>query len=209
MIRTLALSAAAAGAVSLAAFSDSYTLDLSGFDGVDVSAGQTVVFTQGAAYSVAVEMKRGDLDDMRIEVDDGDLVVRPRRTSWVRRGPRAIVTVTAPGLERIEASSGSSFEGEGLQSASLSIDSSSGASVSVDGTCGTLEVDISSGSSVSARDLQCANVIADASSGASVSAYATDSVSADASSGSSVTVYGGAPDVTQDRSSGASISIKS
>lgn len=211
MGRTFAIGAAGAalavGAAGLAA-AQTESLDLPGFDGVDVSAGQTVIFSQGPTQSISVEMIRGELSDMKIEVEDGDLVVRPKSRSWGRKGPRAAVTVVAPALSRIEASSGSSFEGD-FTGERVSVDLSSGATVTLSGACEAIDIDSSSGSSLSAKGFECKRATVEASSGSSVSAFASDSVSADGSSGSSIKVYGGAKDVNSDKSSGASVSIES
>lgn len=226
--RTAALTLAGSALIALPALAETRTYDVPAFDSIDVSAGIEVYYETGTAQSVSVENRKGDFEDIIVEVDDGDLVLkRPRKIGWGGRRTSYTVTVSVPSLSDIEASSGSHIEGSGLSGDEASIDVSSGAhavitnisasqidievssgsDVEASGTCTELDAEASSGASLDAADLKCAAVEADVSSGASITAHATDRVNADASSGGSIRIRGGATDISTAKSSGGSISV--
>lgn len=184
-------------------------VDISGFTVLDVSAGLRVEFETAPTYSYDVDLRQGEMDDLRIERQGNRLIISRKRTNgwgWNDR-VEATVTVTGPALEAVEASSGSSVSAIGIDAQDFEIDVSSGTSVRIAGTCETLTIDASSGASLDADDLRCVDGTIDTSSGASVSTYLTGRVDADASSGSSVRVEGGAERGDIDKSSGASVRI--
>ncbi len=225
----IALAGLAAGAVAATpAFAETRTFSVSDFDAIDVSAGIKVYYETGVPQSVSVENEKGDFSDIKVEVDDGALILsRAKKINWGGKRESYTVTVGVPSLSDIEASSGSYIEGSGLSGDDASLDVSSGAravitnasvgdieveassgsSAEISGSCTEIDADASSGASIDASDLQCTALEADVSSGASISAYATNRVNADASSGGSVRVSGGATDVTIDKSSGGSVSV--
>lgn len=227
--RTLVLTAAAATLASVAA-AETRTYDVPGFSRIDVSTGLTLVYEAGPGQSVVAETDNGDFDKLSVAVEGDTLVLKRNGRNWTWGGnnrDRFTITVSAPAISGLEASSGSSatangFAGNaieldansgaslrasGIDGSEVSLDVSSGASLSAAGTCGTAQLEASSGASLNAETLRCQSVIADASSGASIEAYATTSVDGDASSGGSISVTGGATDVTVDKSSGGSVSV--
>lgn len=185
-------------------------VDIDGITGLDVSAGMRVEYEVSDVYTVELEMRRGDIEDVKIERRGDTLYVGRENTNWMGWGNsvEATVTVLGPDLNSIDVSSGSSTKVDGLSTGRLSVDGSSGSSLRVSGTCTELSADASSGSSISARDLSCERGDLDTSSGASLSVTLTEFVTADASSGSSINVKGGARSGDIDSSSGASISIQ-
>ena len=230
MKRTLLLSAAAATGLALTAAAETRTYDMPAFDGIDVSAGLTLIFEASAEQSIVAETERGDFDKLSVKVEDGTLYLGRERSGWGWGGNRRnkfTITVSGPAISELEATSGSNatangFQGDyieleassgaslrasGIVGGDVEIDASSGASLSAEGDCGRITIDSSSGASINARSLLCQHVTADASSGSSISAYATESVVGDASSGASVNVSGGATDVRTDKSSGGSVSV--
>ena len=61
------------------------------------------------------------------------------------------VKITAPDLNAVEASSGSSIRASGIKSDAFALKVSSGASAELSGTCGTMTVKASSGGSADAK----------------------------------------------------------
>lgn len=231
MIRTLTTAGLVALALAGTASAETRTYDVGAFTKIDISAGLDLSFEAGSAQSIAVENDKGDFSDIDVLVKGDTLVLKrvKRFSGWGKKRERYGITVTAPVISAVEASSGSDVSGTGLTGDRVVIDVSSGAEVvvtgvnggtvtietssgsdaSVSGTCTTVRADSSSGSDLEARDLICQNGEADASSGSDLSIHAFSSVSADASSGADVTVYGGPTDVNSDKSSGGSVSIRS
>jgi hypothetical protein len=206
---TLLLTAAAvavvtAALVALPAFADSKTYSLSGFDQVNVSAGIDVTFTQGP-YSVRADEPNGNFERLIIETRGNTLRIS-RKNNWLDwRGVDYAVTVSAPNLTAVDASSGSAFEGQNLSLRDLKVDVSSGANVEISGSCAGLRVDVSSGADFEGEALKCETASVDASSGADADAFASRSASGNASSGANVTFHGRPPEMTKDTSSGGSV----
>lgn len=231
MIRILtAASLVALGFVG-AASAETRTFDVGAFNNIDISAGLDLEFTAGEAQSISVENAKGDFSDIEVIVRGDTLVLKRKKNmnwGWNRKRLRYGITVSAPQISGLEASSGSDVSGRNMSGSEIRIDVSSGADVtvagvdggtvvietssgsdaSVSGTCVTVRADSSSGSDLDARDLRCENGFADASSGSDISIHVTGSVDADASSGADVDVYGRPTDVQSDKSSGGSVSIR-
>ena len=231
MIRTITVASVLALGLAGIASAETRNYDVGAFTQIDISAGLDLNFQVGSAQSIAVENKNGDFSDIQVLVKDDTLVLkRTKRMSWGWGGKRErySITVTAPEINGLEASSGSDVSGLGMSGDSLSIDVSSGADVSlagvdggtvtievssgsdasVAGTCTTVRADSSSGADIDARDLVCTNGEADASSGSDIYIHATTRADVDVSSGADVTVYGGPTEVNTDKSSGGSVSIR-
>lgn len=231
MIRTLTAASLVALGLVGAASAETRTFDVSAFNNIDISAGLDLEFTAGEAQSISVENAKGDFSDIEVIVRGDTLVLKRKKNmnwGWNRKRLRYGITVSAPQISGLEASSGSDVSGRNMSGSEIRIDVSSGADVtvagvdggtvvietssgsdaSVSGTCVTVRADSSSGSDLDARDLRCENGFADASSGSDISIHVTGSVDADASSGADVDVYGSPTDVQSDKSSGGSVSIR-
>lgn len=231
MIRTLTAASLIALGLAGAASAETRTFDVGSFTNIDISAGLDLSFDEGASQSISVENKKGDFSDIEVSVKGDTLVLKRKKNNWGwgRKRERYDITVTAPVISSIEASSGSDAIGRGMSGSDISVDVSSGADVtvtdvsggtvriqtssgsdaSVSGTCSNVDAQASSGSDLEARGLVCENGQADASSGSDISIYVTGSVDAEASSGADVDVYGSPTDVNSDKSSGGSVSIRS
>lgn len=190
-----------------AAEADERDFNLGGFREIQASAGVDVTLKQGA-FAVNAENTRGDLDNLLLEVR-GDTLVIGRKTSnfgWLTWSNDDFnVTVTAPEIIAIRASSGSDFEASNYNFRDLDVQSSSGADIDLAGVCTALTVDISSGADFNGEDLKCETVTVEASSGADADVFATRSASGDASSGADITVHGNPATIDKDTSSGGSV----
>lgn len=184
--------------------------DLAGVKRLSTSAGLDVVYEVSDAYSIDIDVRRGDIDDVRIKRDGDTLEIgRTRQNGW-GWGNRldATVTVLGPDLVRVEASSGSSAAVTGISAADFRAEASSGAGLDLSGTCETLRADASSGASIDASSLRCGNGDLEASSGANIDAYLTGTVDIDVSSGAGASVEGGARIGSAEKSSGADYQVK-
>ena len=230
MIRTLTAASLVALGLAGAASAETRTFDVGNFTKIDISAGLDLEIQEGAAQPVTVENRKGDFSDIDVVVKGDTLVLKRKKNNWGwgRKREQYGITVSVPMVSAIEASSGSDVSGRGMSGESIFIDVSSGADVTVTGVdggtvtietssgsdanvsgqCVRVRADASSGADLEARDLFCQSGEADASSGSDISIHVTTSVSAEASSGADVDVYGGPTDVTSDKSSGGSVSIR-
>ncbi len=230
MIRTLTAASLVALGLAGAASAETRSYDVGSFDKIDISAGLDLEFTTGGPQSITVENSKGDFSDVEVIVRNRTLVLKRKKQNWGwgKKRLRYGITVSAPSIRSLEASSGSDVSGQGMADEIIVIDVSSGADVavtgvdggtvtietssgsdaSVSGSCSMVRAKSSSGSDLEARDLICQTGEADASSGSDISIHVTNSVSADASSGADIDVYGGPTDVDSDKSSGGSVSIR-
>ena len=208
--------------ISTAAWADTKSFDLSGFDGVSVAEGIHMQVTSGKTFEVTAESRDVEqLELLKLSVRRGTL--KAEMDGFMKRpeGQKVTVHVTMPELTHVEASSGADFDADAMAGSDLELTSSGGASLKInainagkvsvtvsgganikiaDGTCTALTADASGGASLDMKAMECATADVDASGGADLSAYA-GSISASASSGAGIRVYG-APKVNKVSSSG-------
>ncbi len=229
-LRTIVLSTSIVVGFGMKAHAESRTIDIAGFDEVEVSAGIVVDVTVGADYGISAEAWRGDLDRLEIE-KHGDRLIISRKVGWgllsASRRDRFAVTISMPALSEVEASSGSEMSVNGAKMLTrvdgssgaiitldemdldrLRIDVSSGANLDAEGRCRDLRAQASSGANVDLRGLTCKIAEISASSGAALRASASETAEVAASSGGSIALWGGAEVIREDVSSAGSVSIR-
>ena len=189
---------------------------LNSFSEVHVSGGIQVDLQKGSPQA-EINMKKGDIDDLVLEVKGERLKIYFKdKKMWGSNNRSANIKLSFDDeIESIHVSAGSSVDCmETLNSGSLEVHASSGAradimvesknldvqvssgaSVMAEGETKYLDLDASSGASFKGSDLKAKEVDAEASSGASAKVWVTDSLEADASSGGTVR-YKGNPDKT-------------
>jgi hypothetical protein len=213
----------------LISFTDAQTRTLDKFSSVSVCGSITVDLRQGSSPKAEIEMIKGDLSDLILEVKDDELVIEfknKKMGNW-SNNRKANIQLTYTELDEIDACAGAavrtddvikaeSFDAEASSGASIKIDLkaddvdvsvSSGASVSIAGNTESLDVDASSGASYKGGDFEADDVDVSVSSGASAKVWAKKSLDAEASSGGSVK-YKGDPsemDLDAGKYSGGSI----
>lgn len=172
----------------LASPAQAETRPLSGFTKISASAGTRVDVNVGGNFSVDVEGR--DAARIVTRVSNGTLIVEPVR-GWSWRGPRdAIVRVSMPSVEALDASSGADIDARGVAGGAIELDASSGASIDIVGVCAAFDADASSGASIDAQAMQCETGSVDVSSGANARVFASGRLNVDASSGGGVEAYG-------------------
>ena len=212
IIRTIAAFAALSVPALAPAAAQDKTFDIAGFDELDVSRGVEVKVEVGGDFAIEAEATRGDIERLIVEKKGSSLrVSRETRNGWNmgRSQDRFVVTVSMPALDGVDASSGSAVRATGVDSERVSVDISSGASVSLSGVCGLLIADLSSGSNLKAKSLECREIEVDASSGADADVFASERAEADASSGADIDIYGGPNELDSDQSSGGDVDLRS
>lgn len=187
-MRAVLVSAVLALAASSVAHAE--TRSLADFDRVSASGGTRVELSIGPSFSVDVEGRDGA--QIVTRVASGRLIIEPVR-NWRIRGRRdALVRVSMPSLAALDASSGAEMSARGIVAGDLALEASSGAGVTIAGTCRDLSASASSGARINARDLSCESGSVDASSGADAAVTVSGVLNVDASSGASVVASGDA-----------------
>nr|WP_295890256.1 head GIN domain-containing protein [uncultured Devosia sp.] len=222
MRNTVAIMAAAAGLlVSTAAYAESKTYELSGFDKIDVATGLDAVVKLGDSFSVtATSGSAQALESLQLEVTDGVLLARFDQSfldfiisgglvgMLLSSGNALTIEVTLPAISAIEASSGADVRGQGLASDQLILNASSGANIDVtDARLGTVRIGASSGADVDIAGTADA-VEAEASSGAGIDAenLVAAGATVNASSGASISVHATAS-INAEASSGGDVDV--
>lgn len=113
-MKRIALALLATALLAAPAAAETQRFNLAGFSAVEASSHVRVILRQGP-YSVVAEEPNGRFGDLILEVRGGTLVAsrKPQRNwGWTgRNGPEYTVTVSAPNIREIRASSHGSVNG--------------------------------------------------------------------------------------------------
>ncbi|MBL0739011.1 DUF2807 domain-containing protein [Flavobacterium sp. GN10] len=195
------------------------------FKNISVSNAIDVVIVQSDATEITVEADDNLQKEIVTKVENGTLIIECKYSSF-RNITSKKVTVKMPVVHKIEASSASSVETDGLvqgeditleassaasmdvkiESDRIAIDAGSGSSIDIEGKALSLTTSVSSGGSIDAEKLMANDVHADASSGGTVSVRPILSLKADASSGGNINYSGTPKTIEKSATSGGSVS---
>jgi hypothetical protein len=194
-------------AIALPAWADTRSYNLSGFTEISASASSDVILKQGP-YSVSVETRNGDYKDLILEVRGDTLVVGRDSKGWGSWGsrPRYTVTVTAPSIDALRASSSADIVASDYGFRNLEVAVSSSGNVKLSGSCADLDVQVSSSGDFSGANLRCENARVSASSSGDADVYASKSVDGRASSSGDIRIHG--KPVSFDKRTSSSGSVK-
>lgn len=196
------------------------------FTAVEAKTGLEVEIIQGEKHEITVIADENLHEFIQTEIEDGVLIIKSDRS--IKKAASKKIIVTMNNIEKLETSSGASMRSQNVLKGNnldvetssgskmvlalefdlINADSSSGSSMKLEGKSLEISLDSSSGSSINAGELKSNVVRAESSSGSSITAFPIVEFIADASSGSSITYINKPKSVTQNKSSGASISSK-
>jgi hypothetical protein len=175
--------------------------ELSGFKGIEVGGIFKVEAIAQSDYGVEVEVDDNLMQRVKTEVSGG--VLHITFDGNLRSHGPILVRVTAPNIEKINASGAASVRLSNVSNESLTVDSSGASKITLSGTTNKLSVDISGATKVEAVDLKAVDAELEASGASSIDVFATGSLSADASGASKIS-YSGSPKNVDRNTSGAS-----
>lgn len=198
--------------VFLSCMSIAQSKSLPAFTSITTGGSVNVELIKGDSPKAEYTIQKGNVEDLFIEVRDGELTVKikSQNKKWSGSGTKAMVKVYYQELSKIDCASGSSISSYSeLDASSMEIDASSGANcqliltiknlkvnassgskVSISGTSKVASYDASSGARIDAAANESESVVVNASSGANVMVHATKKITADASSGGSIKYKG-------------------
>ncbi|MEO5860730.1 MAG: head GIN domain-containing protein [Pyrinomonadaceae bacterium] len=179
--------------------------EVSEFSKIDVSHVFQVEVTAQAEYAIEVEADDNLLQFIKTEVRGDTLHIELDQR--VKTSNPLRVRVSAPNIERIEASGASRVDVAHLQNAELAVDTSGASKVNVVGETGTLTVDVSGASQIDLGSLSAATATIEASGASRVNVNVTNDLIADASGASRIT-YTGSAKVQKSTSGASSVSQK-
>ncbi len=199
--------------------------DVAPFNGVKVGSGITLYLTQGEENKVTVEADGSIINDLVTKTEDGVLRIYIKTKRLLRLKSSPEVYVTYSWLNSIEASAGAEVNGQNtVISDKLVVETSSGATATLEVECRDLEMyassgstikltgatlnliaKASSGSTIKSRDLKSVNARLEASSGSDIQVHVSGELEASASSGAGIQYYGEAIPKLLRQSSGGDI----
>lgn len=177
--------------------------DVSGFSKIDVSHVFHVEVTAQKEFGIEVEADDNLLQFIKTEVRGDTLHIE--LDERVKTGNPMRVRVSAPDIDRIDASGASRVNVSNLKNSELTIDTSGASKINVAGETGNLTVDVSGASQLELGGLSAATANIEASGASQVNVNVANELIADASGASRIT-YAGSPKVQKSTSGASSIS---
>ncbi len=179
--------------------------DLHGFDSVEAGGVFQVEIIANKDFSVEVEADDNLLQFIRTEVSRGRLEISTEKR--ISSGNPILVRITAPNIERINASGASKISLADVKNSELAIDVSGASKVKVTGETGDLTVESSGASHIDASNLNTVNTAIDASGASNVSVNVSGKLKTDASGASQIRYSGSPKAVIKDLSGASSLSV--
>ena len=179
----------------------SETRNVTGFDEIEANGAVNLAISFGAEYQVKIEADDNLLEHVTTEVNGDTLVIGSK--DHINPKSKINVTITMPGLERLEVNGASTGEIAGLKGDKLALALNGASTLRIEGEVGELDVTASGASSINAEGLKAENADANASGASKITVNAAGDLKAEASGASSVT-YIGDPRSLKQNSSGAS-----
>jgi len=196
-----------------------------GFSGILVSAGINLFISQGSIESLKIEAEDNIIPLLITEVKNGKLEIHYKHLglSSLRLIKPVNVYATVKELNDLGVSSGATVKSEeintdsikinlssgasgelSIQTSSIDVNLSSGTNMRISGKTDIQKINLSSGSSYDALDFVSKSAAIDASSGSSAKINVSDGLDVNISSGGLVQ-YKGTPKISSDISSGATL----
>jgi hypothetical protein len=177
------------------------TRDLSDFESVDVGGVFQVEIVAQKDFAVEIEADDNLLQFIKTEVNDGRLEISTEQRISTSNPIR--VRISAPNIERIQASGASKVSLTDVKNSDLALDVSGASKIKLVGETGNFTVETSGASHIDAENLKSENASIDASGASNVSVNVLGELKSDASGASTIT-YTGTPKNVIKKSSGAS-----
>ena len=177
------------------------TRDISGFKAIDVSGVFNVEIVAQKEFSVQIEADDNLIPLIQTEVNDGVLEISTEKR--IKSSSKMTIRISAPDIEKIQASGVAKVFLSELNNAALKIDTSGASKVTVTGETRDLNIEVSGASKIEAENLSSVNADIDASGASKVSVNVTGDLKADCSGASKVS-YSGTPANIEKHASGAS-----
>jgi hypothetical protein len=205
---------------------DRQRFDEQDFDHVSIVGPYRVVVRQGGNYEVKAAGNGRALRDLKVDRENGELIIRPRNRNLFdsRRGAaeRVLITITTPELNELELVGGARAEVSGFNSGNLNVQQAGGSQfrfqgdledlqlnlaggcrAALRGSAAKLEVDGAAGCEVAAADFTARRADIDVVGGSKVRLHVTEELDADAV-GASIIEYSGNPTTVRRDATGAS-----
>lgn len=187
------------------------TVDVSGFDRIDVAGVYEIDVTVGGDYSVKISGAPSEMERLDVSVENGKLVLDQDRSKknkrrWRDMGLTAVITL--PALRSVDIAGVADAAVRGVDSEAFDVDLSGVGDLDVAGRCGRLNADVSGVGDLDASELECRTVDVDVSGVGEASVYASEEVDAAVNGIGSISIYGSPQNVNKSTTFLSSISVK-
>ena len=207
------ISAVGAMALSTSAFADdniTRTLDLRGFDQIEIAGVYELNVEVGPEFSITLTGEEEELDRVQAAVR-GSVLTLDRskgKRRWGRDNQGIEAVITLPALVGLDISGVVDGEVAGIDASRFELDLSGVGDVELEGECETFEADVSGVGDLDAEKLQCRTVSVEVSGVGSASVYASEEVDAEVSGMGDIDVYGSPEKVRKESSMFADVTIR-
>ena len=187
------------------------TLDLAGFDRIDIAGVFEVDVKVGGDFAVTVSGAPEEMERLEASVENGELVLdRKDHDRNVRRWRDFGLTaeITLPSLSAIDIAGVADGDVTGVDAEDFRVDLSGVGDLTISGSCGRLKASVSGVGDLNAKALECRDVDIDVSGIGDASVFASQSVDASVSGIGSIDIYGSPEQVEKSNSFIASITVK-
>jgi hypothetical protein len=175
------------------------------FSQLDVGSVFQVEVVAQKEFSVEVEADDNLLQFIRTEVNDGRLEISLSKS--VKTSNPMRIRISAPNIDRVEASGASRVNVSDLKNSEIALDTSGASKINLAGETSKLTVDVSGASQIDAGSLSASAANIDASGASHVNVNVANELTAEASGASRIT-YTGSPNVRKSTSGASSVSQK-
>lgn len=187
------------------------TLDLAGFDRIDIGGVFEIDVTVGGDFSVAVSGSPEEMRRLEATVENGALKlgqddVRFGKRPWRDQGMTAVISL--PALNGVDLAGVADGNVTGIDAEDFRVDLAGVGSLVLSGRCGRLNAQLSGVGDLDAKALECREVDVDVSGVGSAAVYASETAEASVGGVGSIDIYGSPEQVRKDASFIASISVK-
>ncbi len=179
--------------------------DAAGFASVEAGGVFQVIIVAKKDFSVEVEAEDNLLPLISTEVRDG--VLRIETDQRLRPTRPMLVRVSAPDIEKIDASGASNFTLSDIKNSGLAVEASGASKVTIAGETSKFNVGLSGASKIDAAELKTETALIDASGASQITVNVSRELTSDLS-GASKVIYSGSPHVVTRRSGASSIQAK-
>lgn len=187
------------------------TLDLAGFDRIEVAGVFEIEVVVGGDFSVTVSGAEEEMERLDATVENGVLKldqeeVRFGKRLWRNQGMSAAITL--PSLNGFDLAGVADGEVTGVDAEEFELDLAGVGDLVLSGRCGRLDAQVSGVGDLDAKSLECREVDIDVSGVGSASVYASEAADASVGGVGSIEIYGSPAKVDKNAGFIASITVK-
>lgn len=186
------------------------THDVSGFDRIEIGGVYELDVQVGGKFSVETSGHEKEVEDMRIFVEDGALIVKHKKKTIRKRGSQngVIIKITMPEITGISIGGVADGKISGIDADRFEVQIGGVGGLDLSGKCKSLDIEVGGVSELDARDLKCESAEVQLGGVGEVDVYASHSVDIQTGGVAEVNVYGNPKHVEKNKNFLSEVNIK-